>query len=138
MRQALWIDLYRPLDSQVSAVEALGNEVPTLADMEEIKAYIAQIQPEATLPETANALQVITEMVDGVRNKFLAQTAIDRNLNLPFTLQNKINNLDIELAKLQLLTKHIASSANSLDDIALSLDKDVNIFKLDIPGKTAE
>lgn len=35
--QALWIDLYRPLDSQVSAVEALGNEVPTLADMEEIE-----------------------------------------------------------------------------------------------------
>ena len=120
---------------------AEGDNDPSqelLADMEEIKAYIAQIQPEATLPETANALQVITEMVDGVRNKFLAQTAIDRNLNLPFTLQNKINNLDIELAKLQLLTKHIVSSANSLDDIALSLDKDVNIFKLDIPGKTAE
>ena len=43
--------------------------------------------------------------------------------------------LDIELAKPQLLTKHISSSANSLDEIALSLDKDVNIFKLDIPGK---
>ena len=106
--------------------------------MEEIKTYIALIQPTTPLPETSNALQIISEMVDGVRNKFLAQTAIDRNLNLPFTLQNKINNLDIELAKLQLLTKHIASSANSLDDIALSLDKDVNIFKLDIPGKTAE
>ena len=46
--------------------------------------------------------------------------------------------LDIELAKPQLLTKHISSSANSLDEIALSLDKDVNIFKLDIPGKVAE
>lgn len=35
--QASWIDLYRPLDSQVAAVEALGFEVPTLADMEEIE-----------------------------------------------------------------------------------------------------
>ena len=123
---------------QLSHQLAEGDNDPSqelLADMEEIKAYISQIQPEATLPETSNALQIITEMVDGVRNKFLAQAAIDRNINIPFTLQNKINNLDIELAKLQLLTKHISSSANSLDEIALSLDKDVNIFKLDIPGK---
>ncbi|MFT3688213.1 MAG: magnesium transporter CorA family protein [Paenirhodobacter sp.] len=35
--QAIWIDLYRPLDSQVAAVAALGVEVPTLADMEEIE-----------------------------------------------------------------------------------------------------
>ncbi|WP_374289997.1 magnesium transporter CorA family protein [Paenirhodobacter enshiensis] len=34
---ALWIDLYRPLDSQLAAVEALGISVPTLADMEEIE-----------------------------------------------------------------------------------------------------
>jgi len=35
--EARWVDLYRPLDSQVEAVEALGLEVPTLADMEEIE-----------------------------------------------------------------------------------------------------
>ena len=35
--RAAWIDLYRPLDSQVAAVEALGIEVPSLADMEEIE-----------------------------------------------------------------------------------------------------
>ena len=35
--EALWIDLYRPLDSQVAAVAELGLEVPTLADMEEIE-----------------------------------------------------------------------------------------------------
>lgn len=37
LAQALWIDLYRPLDSQIAAVEGLGLEVPTLADMEEIE-----------------------------------------------------------------------------------------------------
>ncbi|MFN4158784.1 MAG: magnesium transporter CorA family protein [Gemmobacter sp.] len=35
--QALWIDLYRPQPAQVQAVQALGIEVPTLADMEEIE-----------------------------------------------------------------------------------------------------
>ena len=34
---ALWVDLYRPLDSQVIAAKALGVDVPTLADMEEIE-----------------------------------------------------------------------------------------------------
>jgi magnesium transporter len=34
---ALWIDLYRPLDRQVQAVEALGVTVPSLEDMEEIE-----------------------------------------------------------------------------------------------------
>jgi len=37
LSQALWIDLYRPLDAQVQEVAALGIEVPTLADMEEIE-----------------------------------------------------------------------------------------------------
>jgi len=37
LAHALWIDLYRPLASQVALVQALGPEVPTLADMEEIE-----------------------------------------------------------------------------------------------------
>ncbi|MBP2667339.1 MAG: hypothetical protein H6Q76_2319 [Firmicutes bacterium] len=126
---------------QLSHQLAEGDNDPTqelLADIEEIKAYIVQIKPENPPLEASNSLQLLTEMVEGLRHKFLAQAAIDHNINIPFTLQNKINNLDIELAKLQLLTKHISSSANSLDEIALSLDKNVNIFKLDMPGKTVE
>ncbi|MBN2631220.1 MAG: magnesium transporter CorA family protein [Rhodobacteraceae bacterium] len=34
---AVWIDLYRPLSSQVKAAQAFGIEVPTLAEMEEIE-----------------------------------------------------------------------------------------------------
>jgi len=37
LEDALWVDLYRPLPEQVAAVTALGYEVPTLADMEEIE-----------------------------------------------------------------------------------------------------
>lgn len=37
LSQALWIDLYRPLESQVRAVAALGYDIPTLDDMEEIE-----------------------------------------------------------------------------------------------------
>ena len=35
--QAIWIDLYKPLPAQVEKVTALGLDVPTLADMEEIE-----------------------------------------------------------------------------------------------------
>jgi magnesium transporter len=34
---AVWVDLLRPLEAQVAAVAALGVDVPTLADMEEIE-----------------------------------------------------------------------------------------------------
>jgi magnesium transporter len=37
LADALWIDLYRPQPEQVAAVAALGVEVPTLEDMEEIE-----------------------------------------------------------------------------------------------------
>lgn len=37
LSQALWVDLFRPMPAQAEAVEALGVEVPTLADMEEIE-----------------------------------------------------------------------------------------------------
>ena len=35
--QAIWVDLYKPLPAQAAAVVALGVDVPTLADMEEIE-----------------------------------------------------------------------------------------------------
>lgn len=34
---AIWIDLFRPTDDEVAAVAALGVDVPSLADMEEIE-----------------------------------------------------------------------------------------------------
>lgn len=37
LAQAIWIDLYRPMPAQTDRVAALGVEVPTLADMEEIE-----------------------------------------------------------------------------------------------------
>lgn len=37
LQDAVWIDLYRPQPAQVEVVQALGIEVPTLADMEEIE-----------------------------------------------------------------------------------------------------
>ncbi len=37
LRDAIWIDLYRPQPEQAAAVSALGVEVPTLEDMEEIE-----------------------------------------------------------------------------------------------------
>lgn len=37
LAQAIWVDLYRPMPAQSARVAALGVDVPTLADMEEIE-----------------------------------------------------------------------------------------------------
>ncbi|MEO8243343.1 MAG: magnesium transporter CorA family protein [bacterium] len=37
LEQAIWIDLYKPLPAQAERATALGIDVPTLADMEEIE-----------------------------------------------------------------------------------------------------
>ena len=37
LREAVWIDLYRPMPEQIGAVEALGVSVPSLEDMAEIE-----------------------------------------------------------------------------------------------------
>lgn len=50
---AIWIDLYRPLDSQVSKATALGYEIPTLADMEEIEISNRLYTDNGTLYMTA-------------------------------------------------------------------------------------
>lgn len=76
-------------------------------------------------------VQEASEKIELLRRKFLVQSVIDQNVSIPFSLQNKISNLDVELAKLKMLTKHISTSAASLDEIALSLDRNVNIFKVD-------
>lgn len=81
------------------------------------------------------SVQDVSEKIEMLRRKFLVQSVIGQNTSIPFTLQNKLNNLDVELAKLKLLTKHIHTSAASLDDIALSLDRNVNIFKIEPPAE---
>lgn len=48
LSEALWIDLYRPLSTQVEAVEALGIPVPTLAEMEEIEISSRLYREEGT------------------------------------------------------------------------------------------
>lgn len=53
LASAMWIDLYRPLDSQVAAVTALGYEIPTLADMEEIEISNRLYTDNGTLYMTA-------------------------------------------------------------------------------------
>lgn len=50
---AIWIDLYRPLDSQVNSATALGYDIPTLADMEEIEISNRLYTDNGTLYMTA-------------------------------------------------------------------------------------
>ena len=110
-----------------------SNEL--LQAIEEIRTFLTQMKPliaDQNL-EGLTHLQILSEKIEMLRHKFLVQSVIDHNISIPSRIQNKINNLEVELVKLHLLTKHIASSAASLDDIAVSLDKNVNIFKVELP-----
>ena len=108
-----------------------------LQAIEEIQTFLPQMKPfiDDHNREGCAHLQLLFEKTEMLRHKFLVQSVIDHNISIPFRVQNKISNLDVELAKLNLLTKHIASSAASLDDIAVSLDKNVNIFKVELPAE---
>ena len=70
LADAIWIDLYRPLDAQIEAVAALGYDIPTLADMEEIEisnrlytdkgtTYMTGVLP-GQMPDGANVAMPVT------------------------------------------------------------------------------
>ncbi|AYF01949.1 magnesium transporter CorA family protein [Paracoccus yeei] len=74
---AIWVDLYRPLGSQATAVAALDYEIPTLADMEEIElsnrlymdrgtAYMTAVLP-GQLPEGGSAAMPVTFILNARR-----------------------------------------------------------------------
>ena len=77
LADAIWIDLYRPLDAQVEAVTALGYEIPTLADMEEIEIshrlytdkgtiYMTGVLP-GQLPDGTNVAMPVSFIVNAAR-----------------------------------------------------------------------
>lgn len=77
LADAIWIDLYRPLDTQVQAVTALGYEIPTLADMEEIEIsnrlytdkgtiYMTGVLP-GQLPDGTNVAMPVSFIVNARR-----------------------------------------------------------------------
>lgn len=78
-------------------------------------------------------IQQLMENFEVLRRNFIEMSVVGQDPSLPanaISIQNKLNNLEVELAKLKLLIRHISSSASSLDGIATSLDRNVNIFKV--------
>jgi len=59
-----------------------------------------------------------------------SRSANDKSLSTYYSYLNKVNNLEVEVEKLKLLLKNINSSASQLEEIAFSLDRQVNIFKI--------
>lgn len=77
LETALWIDLYQPLESQVRAVAALGYDIPTLDDMEEIEisnrlytdrdtVYMTGVLP-GHLPDGQNVAMPVTFILNAHR-----------------------------------------------------------------------
>lgn len=120
--------------SHTPAASSNPNE-EILHAIEEVKAAFNQVKLLAADGNCQGliSIQEASEKMEMLRRKIIVQSVMGQGTSMPFSLQNKINNLDVELAKLKLLVKHISTSASSLDGIALSLDRNVNIFKVEEP-----
>lgn len=123
------------LSSSQTAAAGINPNEEILHAIDEVKAAVNQMKLMVAdgSYDGLVSVQDTYEKIELLRRRFLVLSVIEQNGNIPFSLQNKINNLNVELAKLKLLVKHISSSASSLDDIALSLDRNVNIFKVETP-----
>lgn len=77
LAQAIWIDLYRPLETQVARLAELGIEVPSLADMEEIeisnrlyteagRLHMTAVLP-GQLPDGTHVAMPVAFILDGQR-----------------------------------------------------------------------
>jgi len=92
---------------------------------------------QALAKEQSEQLEQIKLAVEKIKFLYrrLSLTCIDgrdgeKSISSYYSYINKVNSLEVEVEKLKLLLKNINSSAAKLDDIASSLDRQVNIFKI--------
>jgi len=85
--------------------------------------------------EESQSVNALLEKMELLARRLQFGGSGGRNADMAFDSSaaylNKINGLEIEVQKLRLLLKNICSSASSLDDIAVSLDRHVNVFKVE-------
>jgi methyl-accepting chemotaxis protein len=122
--------------SSQTAAAGVGPGEDVLHALEEIKTLLSQVNTAVKNKQydDLSAIQLSLEKLEFLRRKIIALSTMGPENLMPsysISLQNKLSNLEVELAKLKLLIKHISSSASSLDDIAMSLDRHVHIFKVE-------
>jgi sensor histidine kinase YesM len=128
---------------QTPALRALESAFyPNSAVHEDFQQTIAQLKhliEQSILNNQFEDLEKIMttlKKIESLHLDLLAFSGDSKNPEAPFPVPpisyiNRINNLEVEVQKLKLLLKNILSSASTLDDIALALDRHVNVFKIE-------
>lgn len=119
-----------------SAAAGSGPNEELLQAIDDIKIMMGHLSQviKSKGYEDLSDIQGVCEKLEFLRRKFIVLSVVGQDPHLPaysISIQNKIGNLEVELAKLKLLIKHISSSASSLDDIAMYLDRQAHIFKVE-------
>lgn len=125
----------------ISGPEASGIPTPPNTSLyEEVQQTIYQLDllvDQALANSQDDQLDHIKVALEKIKFLYrrLSMTRVDgrpteKALTTNYGYLNKVNSLEIEVEKLKLLLKNINSSASTLEEIALSLDRQVNIFKI--------
>ncbi|MDU2063243.1 MAG: methyl-accepting chemotaxis protein [Sporomusaceae bacterium] len=93
---------------------------------------LEQIMLNKQLDKTEEALHLLKKISTLCQaNPIVSPSDYQKTPEAAIHPMNQISHLEVEVEKLKLLLKNISSSASSLDDIALSLDRHVNSFKIE-------
>lgn len=131
---AAWIDLYRPLAHQTQAMRALGVDVPTLADMEEIEisnrlyregdaAYMTAVLP-GDLPEGKTAAMPVTFILSPRRLVTVRHHAPRPFATFPCRAERSVTGVNgPDHIFLGLLDEMVARLADILEGVGTMLDE---------------
>ena len=134
----------RSLKGIENTIEQLKQSpVATLIDTRPVGSFIRELQQMLYSLELLTAENIAADSNKDVEKALSKMETILRSMtsashvdefdpsNLSALGINKIISLEVEVQKLNLLLKNIHSSAESLDDIAYSLDRHVKAFKIE-------
>ena len=134
LSSAMWIDLYQPRDTQIAAVEALGVQVPTLADMEEIEIsnrlyhegdadYMTAVLP-GELPDGTRASMPVTFILTKSRLVTVRHHAPRPFVTYPERAEKSVTGCQsADRVLIGLIEEIIARQADLLESVGRALDE---------------
>lgn len=112
--------------------ESQDNDVIRCFD--EIGDVLCECFNEQSCSEVCSGRDFVFSRLNDLRRMIVLKYMVGvdgSDMSSSVSFQNKISNIEVELAKLKLLIRYISTSASSLDDIAISLDRYASVFNFD-------
>lgn len=121
---------------QESSENALQNKAPVYEEAQQIIYQLELLLDRyyaAKQDEQFEQVQLTIEKMKFIVRRLSMTNADsgwgDKTFSANYSQINHVNNMEVEVEKLKLLLKNISCSAAKLEDIALSLDRQVNVFE---------